>query len=79
MYNEVDSLFGMDDGCMIHFTIRLTPGDGRDELVAGRGPHPDADTRVKVFMYNGASVSQWISLEAYPDLTHGTNVAAGRF
>jgi hypothetical protein len=54
-------------------------GDGRDELVAGRGPAPDADTEVKVFTYDGTSVSQWISLEAYPGLSQGTNVAAGRF
>ena len=54
-------------------------GDGRDELVAGRGPDPDADTEVKVFTYDGATVSQWISLEAYPGLRQGTNVAAGRF
>ncbi len=54
-------------------------GDGRDELVAGRGPGPDADTEIKVFTYEGTAVSQWLSLEAFPGLTHGTNVAAGRF
>jgi len=54
-------------------------GHGRDELLAGRGPHNDADTEVKIFFYNGASISQWISLEAYPGFSMGTNVAAGRF
>jgi hypothetical protein len=56
-------------------------GDGQTELVAGRGPDPAADTEVKVFTYdcNGATVSQWISLEAFPGMTHGTNVAAGWF
>jgi hypothetical protein len=53
--------------------------DGRDELVAGRGPAPDADTEVNVFTYDGTSVNLWISLEAYPGLSQGTNVAAGRF
>ncbi len=53
--------------------------DGRDELVAGRGPAPNADTEVKVFTYDGVTVSLWISLEAYPGLSQGTNVAAGRF
>jgi len=54
-------------------------GDGRDEMVVGRGPDPDADTEVKVFTYDGMTVSQWISLEAFPGLTNGTNVAAGLF
>ncbi len=54
-------------------------GDGRDEIVAGRGPDPDADTEVKVYTYDGMTVSQWISLESFPGLTHGANVAAGRF
>jgi len=53
--------------------------DGRDELVAGRGPDPTADTEVKVFTYDGAAVSEWMSLEAFSGCTHGTNVAAGRF
>ncbi|MFH0730670.1 MAG: hypothetical protein V2B19_30540, partial [Pseudomonadota bacterium] len=54
-------------------------GDGRAEVVAGRGPDPAADTEVKVFAYDGVTVSQWLSLEAFPDLTHGINVAAGQF
>jgi hypothetical protein len=53
--------------------------DGRDELVTGRGPHPEADTEVKVFTYDGSIASEWFSLEAFPGLTHGTNVALGRF
>jgi hypothetical protein len=53
--------------------------DGRDELVAGRGPDPDADTEVKVFTYDGVTVSQWLSLEPFPGMTYGANVAAGRF
>ncbi len=53
--------------------------DGRDELVAGRGPDPGANTEVIVFTYDGSSVSPWISLEAYPGLVRGTNVAAGEF
>ena len=53
-------------------------GNGRDELVVGRGPDPDADTEVKVFTYDGVTVSEWLSLEAFSGLTHGANVAAGR-
>jgi hypothetical protein len=53
--------------------------DGRDELVAGHGPDPAADTEVRVFTYDGGAVSQWLSLETFPGLTHGTNITAGRF
>ncbi len=54
-------------------------GDGRDELVTGRGPDTAANSEVKVFTYDGTAVREWFSLEAYPGLTYGTNVAAGRF
>lgn len=53
--------------------------DGRDELVAGRGPAPGADTEVQVFTYRSSTISILFSLEAYPNLNHGVNVAAGRF
>jgi hypothetical protein len=53
--------------------------DGRAELVTGRGPDPDADTEVKVFQYDGSQVTELFSLEAFTDMTHGANVAAGRF
>ena len=55
--------------------------DGRAELVVGCGPDPEAGTPVKVYLYDGAQVTEWFSLEAFMDLdiTHGTNVAAGRF
>jgi hypothetical protein len=54
-------------------------GNGRDEIVVGCGPDPNADTEVKVFTYDGVSESQWISLYAFEDMSYGTNVAAGRF
>jgi len=55
-------------------------GDGRDDLVVGRGPDPIADTEVKVFTYDGATVNEQFSLQAFPDgWTHGTNVSAGLF
>lgn len=54
-------------------------GDGRDELVVGCGPDPEAGTEVKVFEYDGSQVTEWFSLEAFPGMTHGTNVAGGRF
>ena len=53
-------------------------GDGRDELVVGCGPNPDAGTPVKVYLYDGIQLTEWFSLEAYPGMAHGTNVAAGK-
>ena len=53
--------------------------DGRDELVAGPGPDPGVGCPAKVFVYDGALVTEWISLDAYPGWTMGTNVAAGSF
>ncbi len=54
-------------------------GDGRAELLVGQGPDPVASTTVKVYRYDGAQLTPWFDLEAYPGLTHGVNVAAGRF
>jgi hypothetical protein len=54
-------------------------GDGRAELLVGQGPDPAASTPVKVYRYDGAELTQWFDLEAYDGLTHGANVAAGRF
>ncbi len=56
-------------------------GDGRDEIVVGCGPDPDPDvgTPVKVFRYRDTGVAEWFSLEAFPGMTQGANVAAGRF
>ncbi len=54
-------------------------GDGRAELLVGQGPDPAASTPVKVYRYDGAQLTQWFDLEAYDGLTHGVNVAAGRF
>ena len=54
--------------------------DGRDELVVGAGPDPSVSSPVKVYRYDGTSVSLWFSLQAFPSgWTHGVNVAAGRF
>ncbi len=56
-------------------------GDGRDEIMVGCGPDPDPDvgTPVKVYRYTGSGEAEWFSLEAFPGMTHGTTVAAGRF
>ena len=54
-------------------------GDGWNEIVVGQGPDPEASGEVKVFEYDGPAVILWFSLEAFPGMTHGTNVAAGRF
>jgi hypothetical protein len=53
--------------------------DGWNEMVVGCGPDPGADTMVKVFTYDGSQVTEWFWLEAFPGMSHGTNVAAGRF
>ncbi len=54
-------------------------GNGRNEIVVGQGPDPEASGEVTVFEYDGTQVTEWFSLEAFPGMTHGTNVAAGRF
>ncbi len=56
-------------------------GDGRDDLIAGCGPDAAVGTPVKVFIYDGATVTEWILFEAYSDmaLTQGTTVAGGKF
>ncbi len=54
-------------------------GEGWNEIVVGCGPDPDANTEVKVFQYDGSGVTPWFSLEAFQGMTHGANVAAGRF
>jgi len=54
-------------------------GDGRDDLLVSGGPDPDLGSPVNVYQYDGAQVAEWFSLEAFPGMTHGTNVAAGSF
>jgi len=55
-------------------------GDGRDDLVVGNGPDPAMlNVPVKVYRYLDQQAAEWISLEVYPELTHGVRVAAGRF
>jgi len=55
-------------------------GDGRDDLVAGGGPDPDLGSPVSVFTWDGSALSEWFSLDVFPDgWTHGAAVAAGRF
>jgi len=54
-------------------------GNGLDDLVVGCGPDPDAGTPVKVYLYDGIQLTEWFSLEAFPGMSRGTNVAAGRF
>ncbi len=53
--------------------------DGRDDLIVGCGPDPNLGTPVKVYLYDGAEVTEWFSLTAYTGLTHGTSVSAGGF
>ena len=55
-------------------------------LVVGCGPDPytgpgTTPTPVKVFLYEGMQVPEWFSLDIFMDrnLTHGSNVAVGRF
>ena len=68
----------------VRFGARVFAGadlnyDGRDELVVGCGPDPDVGTPIKVYLYDGAGVTEWFSLTAYPDMTYGTSVSAGGF
>jgi len=54
--------------------------DLHDEIVVGCGDDPDAGTTIKVFVYNGSSVSHWLTLDAFPSSwTHGARVTSGRF
>jgi len=55
-------------------------GNGSDELVVGAGPDPTVETAVKLYDYNGSSVTEVLSIQAFPaGWTHGATVAAGRF
>lgn len=54
-------------------------GDGLEDVIAGHGPDPETDTRIKVFSYVMGEVMERISINAFEGMTHGTNVAAGRF
>ena len=54
-------------------------GDGRDDLVAGAGPDPEAATPVNVYRYTGGEASLWFSLDAFPaGTTAGASVTGGR-
>jgi hypothetical protein len=53
-------------------------GDGRDDLVAGAGPDPEAGTPVNVYRYLNGNTSLWFSLEAFPvGTTSGSGVTGG--
>jgi len=56
-------------------------GNGRDEILVGQGPDPDAGTWIKVFIFDGTETMEWIVIDSFGDLgmTRGANVAAGRF
>ncbi len=56
-------------------------GDGRDEIVVGQGPDPEAGTWVKVYQFDGSQAVEWFSLETFGDLglTRGANAVAGHF
>ena len=71
---------GSSDGAKVFAGADLD-GDGRDEIVVGCGPDPEPDvgTPVKVYRYTGSGEAEWFSLDAFPGMTHGTSVAAGRF
>jgi len=55
--------------------------DGRAELFVGAGPDPDAPALIRVYDFDGGSLSMSLDFQAYPTdtVTHGVNVAAGRF
>jgi len=55
-------------------------GDGRDEVIVGNGPDPNADCLVRVFTYTGTQLEHELDLLAFPaGWTHGATVASGRF
>ncbi len=55
-------------------------GNGRDEVVVGAGPDPNAGAAVRVFRYSGSELQQAFDLLAFPEgWTHGATVAAGKF
>jgi len=54
--------------------------DGRDEILAGCGPDPQRDTRIRAFSYGPGGVEIVFALRAFqPGLNHGVNVAGGIF
>jgi len=55
--------------------------DGRAELLVGAGPDPDAPALIRVYDFDGGSLTMNLDFQAYPTdtVTHGVNVAAGSF
>jgi hypothetical protein len=54
--------------------------DDRGEIMVGTGSDPDAEPLMRSFYYDGAGVTPWFSLSAYPaSWTHGVNPAGGAF
>jgi hypothetical protein len=55
-------------------------GDGRQDILAGPGPDPEAPAVLKVFGYDGTGTSLLFSLGAFDEtVTHGINAAGGVF
>jgi hypothetical protein len=66
-------------GATISSSIDLTL-DGRDELLVGPGPDPAMESSVKLYGYDGSSITELHVFRPYPaGWTHGANTAAGRF
>jgi len=56
--------------------------DGIDELLVGAGPDEAASALVRIYDFDGGVLTLTHDFEGYldiPDITHGVNVAAGRF
>jgi len=54
--------------------------DGRHEIVVGAGPDPSIGSPIRVFDYQGETVTLDFSLQAYPEgWSHGVTVASGSF
>ncbi len=56
-------------------------GDGKAELLVGAGPDPDATALVRVYDFDGGSLTMSLDFQAYATdtITHGVNVTAGQF
>ncbi len=55
-------------------------GDGRDDLLAGPGPDPEANQQIYIYSYRDGDMTLWFLYDGYAtDQLYGTEIAAGRF
>jgi len=56
-------------------------GDGRAELLVGAGPDETAPALIRVYDFDGGTLTMSLDFQGYPSdtITHGVNVTAGKF